>query len=213
MRKYIFVFGAILAYVLFCAKSCESPEGDDTASQDVELAKIKDSIKCEFESDDLTKKTLRAFEVKAQEKLADFSDYLNLYADQALDDTLKNQVRQMISELFVSEDVMIRMKLSPEANEKGLKLKEFLMTDFARAYDSVVFRVDSIAVFKPLRPEDEISYSGILEFQQTVKSYSSSGNIFTNARKARIEIQALKVEKSFGSDTLQIWKVFLGNME
>lgn len=213
MRKYVFVFGAILAYLLFCAKSCESPESEDAGSQDEELAKIKDSIKGEFESDDLTKKTLRAFEVKAEEKLVDFIDYLNLYADQAMDETLKNQVRQMISELFVSEDIRIKMRLSPEANEKGLNLNELLMTDFARNYDSVVFRVDSIAVFKPLRPEDEISYSGILEFQQTVKSYSSSGNIFTNARKARIEIQALKVEKSFGSDTLQIWKVFLGNLE
>jgi hypothetical protein len=213
MRKYVFVFGAILAYLLFCAKSCESPEGGETESQEVELAKIKDSIKSEFESDDLTKKTLRAFEVKAQEKLVDFSDYLNLYVDHSMDDTLKNQIRQMISELFVSEDVTIKMNLSPEANEKGLNLNELLMTDFARAYDSVVFRVDSIGVLKPLRPQDEFSYFGILEFKQTVKSYSSSGNIFTNSRKASIEIQALKVEKSFGSDTLQIWKVFLGNME
>jgi hypothetical protein len=213
MRKYVFVFGAILAYLLFCAKSCESPESDDSASKEVELAKIKDSITSEFESDDLTKKTLRAFEVKAQEKLADFTDYLNLYVDHSMDDTLKNQIRQMISELFVSGDVTIEMKLSPEANEKGLKLNEFLMTDFSRTYDSVIFRVDSIGVLKPLRPQDEFGYFGILEFKQTVKSYSSSGDIFIDERKASIEIQALKVEKSFGSDTLQIWKVFLGNME
>ena len=213
MRKYLFVFGAMLAYVLFCAKSCESPEGDDAASQEVELEKFKDSIKSEFESDDLTITALRAFEVKAQEKLADFSDYLNLYVDNRMDDTLKNQVGQMISELFMSGDVTLKMKFSPEANEKGMTLNEFLITDFARTYDSVVIRVDSIEVLKTLRPQDEISYYGILEFKQTVTAYSTSGNIFTNARNASIEIQALKVKKSFGSDTLQIWKVFLGNME
>ena len=186
-------------------KSNDSPE--------LEITRIKDSIKNEFESEDLTKATLQAFEMKATEKLVDFSDYINLYADHAMDDTLKNQVGEMISELFVSGDVTIKMMLSPETNEKGMKLSEFLMTDFTPDYDSIDFHVSSIEVLKPLRSKDDLCYSGILGFSLAINGFSSSVVNFKQTEALKIEMMVIKVEKTFGADTLNVWKVFLGNME
>ena len=213
MKRYLFVFCALLAYLLFCSKSCQSPESDSFENPELEIAKIKDSIKNEFESEDLTKTALQAFEMKATEKLVDFSDFLNLYFDKEIDDTLKTQVRQMISELFISENVRMKISLSPEANKKGVKLSEFLMTEFTQDYDSINFRIDSINVLKPLRSRDDLCYSGILGFSLTINGFSSSAVNFKQTQALKVEMMVVKVEKSFGSDTLQIWKVFLGNMQ
>jgi hypothetical protein len=202
-----------MAYLLFCSKSCESPESDTVDNREIELTQIRDSIKNEFESEELTKTTLQAFEIKATEKLIDFSDFLNLYSDKEIDDTLKDQVRQMISELFISENVRMKISLSPEANKKGLKLSEFFMTEFTQDYDSINFRIDSINVLQPLRRKDELCYAGILGFSLTINGFSSSAVNFKQTQALKVEMMVVKVEKSFGSDTLQIWKVFLGNMQ
>jgi hypothetical protein len=130
-----------------------------------------------------------------------------------MDDTLKNQVGEMISELFISENVRITISLSPETNEKGMKLSEFLMTDFTPDYDSIDFHVSSIEVLKPLRSKDDLCYSGILGFSLMINGFSSSAVNFKQTQALKVEMMVVKVEKSFGSDTLQIWKVFLGNMQ
>jgi hypothetical protein len=202
-----------MAYLLFCSKSCESPESDTVDNREIELTQIRDSIKNEFESEELTKTTLQAFEIKATEKLIDFSDFLNLYSDKEIDDTLKDQVRQMISELFISENVRMKISLSPEANKKGLKLSEFFMTEFTQDYDSINFRIDSINVLQPLRRKDELCYAGILGFSLTINGFSSSAVNFKQTQALKVEMMVVKVEKSFGADTLNVWKVFLGNME
>jgi hypothetical protein len=213
MKRYLFVFCTLMAYLLFCSKSCESPESDTVDNREIELTQIRDSIKNEFESEELTKTTLQAFEIKATEKLIDFSDFLNLYSDNEIDDTLKDQVRQMISELFISENVRMKISLSPEANKKGLKLSEFFMTEFTQDYDSINFRIDSINVLQPLRRKDELCYAGILGFSLTINGFSSSAVNFKQTQALKVEMMVVKVEKSFGADTLNVWKVFLGNME
>ena len=213
MRKYLFIFGALLAYLLFCSKSCNSNQTDDSDSPELKLGKIKDSIRSEFESDDLSKKTLRAFETKAKEKLCDLSDYLNLYNDKSLDDILKNQARKMILELFVCDTVSVKMKVSTQLNEKSPTIKELLSLDFSAGCDSVLFYFDTIGVLKPLRRKDELTYAGTLKFSKTLKGYSSSGLVFTNFETKKIEMMAVKVNKQFGADTLQIWKVLLGKIE
>jgi len=213
MKRYLFVFCALLAYLLFCSKSCESPKSDSFENPELEIAKIKDSIKNEFESEDLTKTTLQAFEMKATEKLVDFSDFLNLYSDKEIDDTLKVQVRQIISELFMSENSSIKIVLSHMAKGKGMKLNEFLMTDFTQIYDSINYHVDSTKVLQPLRRKDELCYAGILGFSLTINGFSSSAVNFKQTEALKIEMMVVKVEKTFGADTLNVWKVFLGNME
>lgn len=213
MRKFMFIFGAILAYLLFCSKSCDSPNPEDTTSIEVELGKTKDSIKDEFESEDLSRKTLRAFETKAKEKLVDFSDYLNLYAGHSLDDTMKNQVRQAISELFISDSIIINMKALPEANVNNLKLNAFLTSDIFAIYDSVGFRIDSVEVVNHLSRKADFSYAGILKFTQSTDVFLSPDNSKIITAHKTVDFSAVKVNRTFGADTLQIWKVLLGNIE
>jgi hypothetical protein len=213
MRKYLLVFCAILAYLLFCSKSCESPRQEDTGLQEIKLTKIRDSIKNEFESEYLSKKALRAFEVKAKEKIVDFSDYLNIYMDKSMDETLKSQSGKMILGLFISDSAQIEIRPLNRIHEKLMTIEAFLTSDSSFANDSIHFQFDSIEVEKPLHRIDESGYAGTLKFLQTVKVYSSPDSSSTDTAEKKAEMFVVKVKKPFGADTLQIWRVFLGNIQ
>jgi len=212
MRKFLFIFGAILAYLLLCSKSCGSDEKDDTAKKEAELTKTKANIKNEFESDDLSKKSLRAFEVKAGQKLVDFSDYLDIYSDKQMDKSFKDQARQMIMDLFISDSVRINSLLLNEPDGKNIPLIEFLNLDPATGYNSIDFIFDSIQVATPLRRIDDLNYKGRLSFSRYLKAFSASDNVLSDPVRMEADIMVSKIYKPFGSDTLQIWSVFLGSI-
>jgi len=212
MRKFLFIFGAILAYLLLCSKSCGSDEKDDAARQETELTKTKVTIKNEFESDDLSKKSLKAFEVKAKQKLVDFSDYLGIYSDKMLDESFKSQARQMILDMFISDSVRINNLLLNEPEEKNIPISEFLNSDFGSGYNSLAFTFDSIEVARPLRRIDDLNYQGSLSFSRRLKACSASDTVFIGPVRLDADIFASKVYKPFGKDTLQVWGVFLGEI-
>lgn len=213
MRKFLFIFGVILAYLLLCSKSCGSDEKADAAKKEAELTQIKTNIKNEFESDDLSKKSLRAFEVKAKQELVDFSDYLNIYSDKLMDESFKNQARQMILDLFISDSVRINILLLNELDEKNIPISEFLSSDLTSGYNSMEFIFDSMEIAEPLHRIDEFNYKGSLAFSRRVKNCSSSDTLFTGPDGMEVDILASKVYKQFGTDTLQIWSVFLGDIK
>lgn len=212
MRKFLFIFVAILAYLLLCSKSCGSDEKDDSAKQAAELTQTKVSIKNEFESDNLSKKSLRAFEVKAKQKLVDFSDYLDIYSDKQMDESFKSQARQMILDIFMSDTIRVTTLLLQESNAKYFQITEFLSSSSASGYNSMDFIFDSIEVAAPLLRTDNFNYKGRLSFSRRVKISSASDTLFTGPDRMEVDIFASKVRKQFGSDTLQIWSVFLGDI-
>jgi hypothetical protein len=210
MRKFLFLFGAILAYLLLCSKSCGSDEKSDSANQEAELTKTKVSIKNEFESDDLSKKSLRAFEVKAKQKLVDFSDYLRIFSDIELDTAFKMQARKMILDLFISDSILINSGLINYSDEKNLTISEFLRIDSSSVSNSIYFTIDSIEIAQPFRRIDDLNYRGRLSFLRLAKSSSTSSDYLVQPKKMEADIIAAKVSKPFGQDTLQVWGVFLG---
>lgn len=213
MRKFLFIFGAIMAYLLLCSKSCDSDERDDSVSKEAELTQTKEAIKNEFESDELSRKSLRAFEAKAKQKLVDLADYLDIYNDKPIDESFKDQARQMILDLFISDSVLINNRLSGENDEKDLSVREFLKTGLASVYTSADFMFDTLEIAAPLRRIDDLNYKGRLSFSRIVKSCNFADTVISFPAKMEADIFVSKVIKPFGSDTLRIWSVFLGNIK
>jgi hypothetical protein len=212
MRRSLFIISAILAYLLLCSKSCDSDEQENSAAKEAELTQTKEAIKNEFESDDLSKKSLRAFEAKAEQKLVDLVDYLHIYDDKAMDESFKDQAQQMILDLFISDSVVINSALSNDNNEKILLLKDFLHAGSSPGYTSEEIMIDSIQVVKPFRRTDEFYYTGSLKFSRRVMNCTSSDTVVSEPARMEAEIFVSKVKKLFGADTLQVWGVFLGDI-
>jgi hypothetical protein len=213
MRRFLYILGAILAYFVFCSKSCTSEEKDNSLRQETELAQTKKNIKEEFESEKLSRKSLRAFEVKAEQKLVDLADYLHIYDDESMDDSFKKQARQMILDLFLPDNVMINLNLSGEKDQKRFTVAEFLNKDQTSGYHSRDYIFDSIEIARPLRSTDETDYRGSLVFSCRMIAYSSSDTVRMGPVKMEADIIAAKVKKPFGTDTLSVWGVFLGNIK
>jgi hypothetical protein len=212
MRKFLVIFCAILAYLALSSKSCSSDEKEDAANKEAEVVKTRASIRNEFESEDLSRKSLRAFEAKAKQDLKDLSDYLHIYSDKQLDESFKNQVRGMIMEMFISDTIRISNRLSGQTELKNISLFEFLTLDLAPNFISMDFIFDSIRVTAPLHKTDDLKYKGCLSFSRRLKAISASDTVFTSPARMEADMFVSKVFKPFGTDTLLVWNVFLGDI-
>ncbi len=209
MRGFLYILTACLLYLLLSSESCNSRQ-DSAASQDAELTKDLSVLKSEFESDELSEKSLHAFEIKAKQKLVDFSDYLNIYAVRPTDESFRNQARQMIQNLFVSEKVRINNRLLNEPDRNDLTVNDFLNEKFG--YDFLNLKFDSIRISQPLHLKNGLNYSGSLKFSRILKANTSADTLMTSPARMEVEIFVSKVKKAFGNDTLQVWNVSLGNI-
>lgn len=212
MRKYLIISLSLLAFLLFSSKECDSPEDENAAKEEIALKANLDSINKAFEADYLSEQSLRAFELKAKQKLADLADYLQIYRDKSLDESFKDHTRKMILDLFISGNVNIDLEVSDEMKENNPAINEFLDMDASPGLNFREFRFDSIEISEPLHRVDEFHYTGSIGFSQRYEFLSVTNPANTGSLNRKVDIIATKVRKHFGSDTLQIWKVYLGEI-
>jgi hypothetical protein len=151
-------------------------------------------------------------EIQAKQKLADFCDYLNLYTDASLDSAFRNQARRMIRELFVSDTVQINTFLASKTGGRNLPLNDFLLSLANPAYPSLILFIDSVTTVSSLHRADEISYRGLIVFQRSLGFRTASDPSLGDNESMAAEMIAVKATKVIGSDTLQVWEVFLGDI-
>jgi hypothetical protein len=213
MKKYIILFAAALAYLFLSSRSCEGPEQEDILTDEEVLSATKESIEQQFASDDLSPALLSALEIQAQQKLADFFDYLSLYTDASLDSAFRTQAHLMIRELFVSDTVQINPLLTNKTGEANLSLKDFLDIRLESEYNSLLILTDSVETVKSLNRTDKASYEGILAFQRHLTYRKAPDTAIVSVKESMAaEMIAIRVTKAIGSDTLQAWEVFLGDI-
>lgn len=212
MRTYLIISVSLLAFLLFSSKKCESPEEENAVREEIAFKATLDSINMVFEADYLSEQTLRAFEEKSKQKLIDFADYLLIYTDKSLDETFRDHARRMIRDLFISDSVHINLKVSDEREKKNISINELLKMEPGPGESHMKFIFDSIDLSEPLHRVNDLNYKGSLKFSQQYEVTSVTNSPITCSVSKKVEIIATKVRKPFGGDTLQIWKVYLGNI-
>jgi hypothetical protein len=213
MKRFVIITCSVMAFLVFCSKSCETPENKATMNEEIAFKATLDSITSSFVTDHLSEQTLRSLEVKAEQKLADLADYLQIYTDKSLDKSFRDHARQMIRDLFISDSVMIFLLVTPGISEECISLKDFLRSSTGLPGKSLKFTFDSLILTKPLRRINEICYTGNMSFLQRYQMPCSSNPEVSYSVKKEVEIIAKKVTKAFGSDTLKIWSVLLGDIK
>jgi len=211
MRRFLYILTACLLYLLLSSESCNSTRQDSSAAHEAELMNAVADLNNEFKSNFLSEKSLIAFETKAKQKLVDFSDYLSIYETKSTDETFRTQAREMILNLFVSENVRINGLLLNEPERKDLLINDFLNRKFE--FDSFELKFDSIKISEPLRRMNEMNYTGSLIFFRFQQAGISADTLIAAPAPMKVEIFVSKVKKSFGNDTLQVWNVLLGNIQ
>lgn len=158
-------------------------------------------IETNFTNDNLPDENLKAFEKRAEEKLIDLNDYLNIYADPSSSKEFRIQARKMIRQLFISEGDINLLYKSLEIIEDSVDVILINKTD--RNFFQT--EVKSITIEKKFNKVSDSEYIGetLLRQQINIKKSDSENEINTPIR-----MKAIKTFSEFGDETLEVWKVF-----
>ncbi len=189
MRKYFFLPVLLLAILLLTAERCADDSQDTLLKEEARLMEEIENIKVEFVSDYLKSESLFAFEKKAKQKLRDYADYVAIVNDNTLDTSFRKLAYQMMQDLFYHQEVPVLSNTS-----------EYLIN------------IDSVKTKNPLQRVSESKYIGELRFKMAITEIGIDDTLIIGPQWYSIKMIGKKTSSSFGSDTLQIWKVFLGDV-
>jgi hypothetical protein len=211
MKRVLKISALILVYLLACAKSCDNGQDSDNAQDLAKVNAARDSISSAFSSDTLSSAGLRALEATALYKLSDFSDYLRIFTDTSANQAFRNKAGEMISDLFVSRDVLLEVACSGH-KEKGLRLRDMLDSKKKNRLTEAGISFDSIIIKQSLHRVNDTLLSGELKFRVLCNHTKGQNRPLVAAQDNVAEILVVKKWKIFGSDSLKVWKVYLGNI-
>lgn len=209
MTRFLKISSLILGLFVICAPNCTDEQGNANR-EDALLEQSKSDIRTEFETDYLTEASLFAFEATAKQRLTDFADYFNIVADTSLEMQFRTKAGELIKSCFVSENVILRLTEKNEQN-KDLDVGLLIRLSLENKLLLPLFSIDSIIVFEPLHRTGKSIYTGKLAFVQNFPDAVQPDR--KEKRLPRItEMRIQKEIKLFGTDTLRIWNVRLGEI-
>ena len=174
----------LLIFSFFIGYACANSPREKMAEEVIAASPMQESeLKDQFESDQMTQERLRAFEARAQQKLQDLADYINILKDPNLDSAFRQQAMAQALALFEDDTSTFLQK---SYYEQPLVSK---------------YIIEDIQIEKPLQEADNERYEGLLSFKS---------NTTTPPREAVIILK--KVEKDFGDERRLIWEVLLGEI-
>ena len=212
MKRIFKISIIVLAYLVLCGKSCVSDQ-DIKLQQQEEATAMMDNIRDQFEMKNLDKDSQFAMEMAAVQKLNNFADYLMIYSNSSLDSAFRIRAACLITDLFVSRQSGISFEFRDIKKEGRWTLATLLDDSWGDEVDSVHVRFDSIRFMTHLNQSDALSYDALMNCSQSVVVYSSTNTYIAPAEQIEVNILVSRREKTFGSDTLTIWVVQLGDMD
>jgi len=210
MSKYLKITVIILSLFTTYAPSC----GDEQANairEEAILSTTKNEIRSEFETDYLTETSLFAYETTAKQKLSDLAEYLQIMTDTSLDMSFRVKSGDMIKNTFLSENEILQCVEQDEEPVKELKICLLIKKGLENKLPHQTYTFDSIGIYKPLHRIDNTTYSGVLRFSQNFTDAASPEQIINSLRR-NADFWVIKKDKVFGTDTLKIWNVRLGDI-
>jgi hypothetical protein len=210
MRLFTQILSFLLLLVLLTAEDCAGPsESYKAEMKERQISEMYQSIENDFINDELSMKSLDAFEKRAIQKLKDISDYINIYADTSLSVQFRIQAGQMIKESFPENTYVQKFFNSFELQEdtvNGFLYHTGNLQTFRTAIDSVV-------ISDRLTLKSVSNYTGTIQFTQKTVLINSTDTIVSNSFRCRLNIMAIKTRKNFGDKTEDVWEVYLGEIQ
>ncbi len=209
MIRLLKIFLIIAVLLVIGAPSCGDEQADKNREESI-LRASRDSIRDVFETDYLTETTLMAYEAVAKQKLSDFTDYFKIMTEPSLDMSFRIKASEMIKSIFLSDHSNVQI-ISINESTKKLDVLTLINCGLENKLSTSSFTFDSIRIHEPLHRISDDTYSGSLGFAQNFTDSVQPEQIIKS--ECRIaDIFVLKEEKDFGSDTLKIWTVRLGEI-
>lgn len=192
------------------APSCMDEE-EMARQEQAALEEVREGIRNEFETEYLTEASLYAYETTAKQKLTDLFDYIQIMTDTSLDMSFRIKASEMIRNTFLSENVTVAVTEENKDASNEQKVSHLVRKGLKNKLPALYYSVDSIQVFEPLHRIDNKTYSGILWFLQSFTEPANSEQGVSSIKRFT-HFYVLKEDKVFGTDSLKIWNIRLGQI-
>lgn len=199
MKSTTNLFGILL--LIGMAACATSHRERAIENESAEASIMSGELEAQFTTDYVSEDLLDALEVRAQQKLLDFADYVTLIGNSTIDSTFRQQAQEQAHHLFIHPETTVRLE------KEALSLKDFFSA-IQQGEESLNYTVKNVEVAQPLQQESDQKYTGSLTFFQPATIELSE---VTYQRVVKIWVK--KVDKQFGSEQKQVWEVFLGNIK
>jgi hypothetical protein len=201
MNKF---FDILVISCFFICGACATSPREKRAEDMIETPAMQESeLEAQFESEPMNSERLKAFEARAQQKLQDLADYVNMLKDPTLDSNFHQQAMRQALALFEDEN-----DVAEEDAENEMMSRTMLKNLLDENEHISKFTIDSVQVVKPLQSAGKERYEGVLSFESNL--ITSQGTSVITPKEAVIVLK--KVEKEFGNDRKLIWEVLLGKI-
>jgi hypothetical protein len=201
MKQIVKILSFLMLLFLLTAEDCGPGYKEPTPADN--RNSFFEEIESDFINDQLSTESLKAFEKKAEQKIMDLNDYLNIYADPKGSEEFRIQAREMIGKFFMADDdiELYFNKLGLAEDTADIILVNATDGDWI---ESGIVSVTTENNFSRISPSE---YAGTTLIKQQIINKKSG---LTEEIHLSIRTNIKKTNTKFGNDTLEVWKVFLG---
>lgn len=164
----------------------------------------------EFEGDTLSPERLKAFEVRASQKLKDLYDYFRMMLDTSIEKSFKLQAKQMMLALFESPESSIETTLNEVERPQKMTVSDFVNKLTSPSAINLKLVIENI------RSNAEIKkgniYKGELTYTQTVYRIEGSNPFIILHGATKVNYVIKRIKKQFGNTQKEVWEVLLGDI-
>ena len=190
-----------------CASANRESSADEALAEAIPSEAELDG---QLTSNRLSESQLRAFEIRAQQKLRDLIDYLNIVSNNSLDSTFRYEAARQAESLLISSSVNADADADADAdaeqtNATAEELRVYRLLDaLDHPSASRPLTIAAVTVRQPLAPDGPSQYWGTLSFKKSSAEENTE-------HEATIVVR--KVEKTFGEEVDVVWEVLLGDIQ
>lgn len=200
MKTWLKIGSFIILLFVLTAEDCSDAPTEFTYEE--RQRALFSGIENEFLKEQVGLEDLKAFEKRSLQMFTELIDYVNIYADTSLTEDFRKLSRQMVADLFISEEAF--ESFLTEFNLSENKQKSMLYFEGTKPLHLSIL---AHTISENLTQNTELSYSGSINFTL------SSGITGLPSDEKFLEIQLQKSPKQFGINTIKVWKVHFGEIQ
>lgn len=192
MKKTMFIFFLITYSILGVAQSISISEQEKL-----------------FSNKNLTSDRLDVFEKRAEQKLQDFNNYIQLISNKDIDLKLREHSKNTAINLFNNTGCVVYDSLL-NSNIEPLIIEQFFDKLLKTKHYNIVGTAEGITIADKLTKYEEGIYTGSILYNQVLKIYNREEMMVLSSKKVkRVGIILTRKAKKFGEKEIVTWEVML----
>ncbi|HNY03807.1 MAG TPA: hypothetical protein PKG48_14520 [Bacteroidales bacterium] len=211
MKGTLYIAALFLFWLLASGKSCDNEERVSSEIRQRAVSAETDSLRKIFGADTLSPEALSAFEESARLRLSDLFDYLHVLNDTVAPEPFRKKAAEMIGSLVISTNTTLVLPDRQGPGTHTLTLDRLMSRDLPETAMLMNREISGIRVARHLHRQNDTIYAGQLAFCLTPTGISEETSEAVPTARGSMNYRLLKHNKIFGSDTLMIWEVQLGD--